>query len=627
MTDQNEPTYQRSSTPIRPASRQAPFRLFPRRIAILLAFASTVVVVLVVASLLLVAKASTIRSELTSAAELVPEIKAGIAQKDVGQATTTVSRFNAHTSAAREAAEHPLWTLASALPLIGANFSAITEVARSADDVSSLAVAPLVRVFQSLDWDQLVPSSVGAELEPLQEAAPTVSSAAHAVRASAARLQRIDVEHLLPQVREPLLQARQQLQSITGTLDASADASQIAPGMLGADGPRTYLLMIQNNAEARASGGIPGALAVITVDQGKLTMGAQSTAADVGVMSPPLDVDLEQEKIYSKRLGKFMQDVNLTPDFPTAARTAQAMWEKKTGQRVEGVISLDPVALSYMLSATGPIKIANSSVPELDNSGLSTELSQSNVVGTLLSDVYSKIESPELQDLYFAAVAKEVFGALTTGKTDTAALIEGLTRGAAEGRVLLWSASANEEKVISSYPLSGSIKGPSTSPAQFGVYLNDGTGAKMDYYVKRTVQLISGCSNDGYQQIKVRVTSKNTAPSDAATSLPQYVTGAGAFGVPAGTVQTNVVAYGPVQSHVDSVTADGKKISFASQMHSERPVGTVTVALPPGKSSTIEFLFDKIVQNTEPKLSVTPTVQAHGDVVLDSILEDCQVAP
>jgi hypothetical protein len=61
----------------------------------------------------------------------------------------------------------------------------------------------------------------------------------------------------------------------------------------------------------------------------------------------------------------------------------------------------------------------------------------------------------------------------------------------------------------------------------------------------------------------------------------------------------------------------GKKSGFASQRHSGRPVGSVTVRLAPGESSTVDFTFGKIVQHTEPKLSVTPSVQAQKDVVLD----------
>jgi hypothetical protein len=187
----------------------------------------------------------------------------------------------------------------------------------------------------------------------------------------------------------------------------------------------------------------------------------------------------------------------------------------------------------------------------------------------------------------------------------------------------LWSLNGDEESIISQYPLGGSVTGSGISPAQFGVYFNDGTGAKMDYHVKRTVQLIEACPSDGYSQIKVRVTSTNTAPKDAATSLPEYVTGGGAFGVPAGSVQTNITAYGPVQSNVETAFVAGKKIGFASHRHSGRPVGSVTVRLAPGQSSTVEFTFDKIVQHTEPQLSVTPTVQALEDMVLDTIPAKC----
>lgn len=567
-------------------------------------------------------KATTIKSELEAASQLIPVLKQKIADNNPQEAGAAVDKLRSHAAAAREAAGDPLWTLASAIPGLGANFSAAAEVARSADDVAALGVAPLVAVFDSLNWNSLLPSSGHTNLGPLQQAAPSISSAAHAVRTSAKRLSSIDSDSLLPQVAEPLARAREQLQAVTGALDTAADASQVAPAMLGANGSRSYLLMIQNNAETRASGGIPGALAVLSLDKGKLTLGAQSSAGAIGVMSPVFPVDPEQQQIYSERLGKYMQDVNLTPDFPTAADTAQAMWERKTGQRVDGVISIDPIALGYILDATGPVKVEPRLVA-LAGGGLPAELNGKNVVRTLLSDVYSQIEQPKIQDAYFAGVAQEIFTALSNGKANAKRLIQGISRGTVEGRILLWSASANDQAVLAKYPLSGSIAGPSISPAQFGVYLNDGTGAKMDYYVKRTVQLVKECAQDGYAHVNVRVTSTNTAPPDAATSLPEYVTGGGAFGVPEGMVQTNIVAYGPSQSNVDTALVDGKKVNFSAQRHSGRPVGAVMVRLAPGESRTVEFTFGKIVQHTEPQLSVTPTVQALKDVVLDTIPAKC----
>lgn len=567
-------------------------------------------------------RATIVKNELEAAAHLIPVLKANITENKPEDAQRTVIQLQSHTRAAREAVGDPVWTLASVAPGLGPNLSAVAEVARSADDVSTLGVAPLVGVFESLKWDSLMPSSTGTDLVPLQKASPNVMSAAHAVRVSADRLDRIDSSILFPQVAEPLARAREQLEAVTGALDASADASQLAPGMLGAQGARNYLLIIQNNAEVRATGGIPGALAVLTLDQGKLSLSAQGSAGDVGVMRPTLSVDAEQQQIYSGRLGKYMQDVNLTPDFPTTASTAQAMWERKSGQRVDGVISMDPVALGYILDATGPIKISN---PELLSlaAGLPAELSGKNVVPTLLSDVYAKIEEPKLQDAYFAGVAQEIFAALSSGTGDAKALVDGMTRGTAEGRVLVWSGKAREQSVISRYALGGSVSGASVAPAQFGVYFNDGTGAKMDYYVKRTVQLVGECTGDEFAQVKVRVTSTNTAPADAATTLPEYVTGGGVFGVPPGTVQTNVIAYGPVQANIETAFVDGKKTDFAAHMHSNRPVGSVTVTLAPGQSSTVELTFGKIVQHTEPNLVVTPTVQPVKDVILGTKAAEC----
>ncbi|WP_307794389.1 DUF4012 domain-containing protein [Arthrobacter cavernae] len=507
---------------------------------------------------------------------------------------------------------------------MGANFSATAEIARSADDVANLGVAPLVKVFDSFDWNSLLPSESGSDLEPIKNAAPSVAAAAHAVRVSAERLEAINPGTLFPQVAEPLVQAREQLRAVSGTLDSAAEASRLAPAMLGSGETRRYLLLIQNNAEIRASGGIPTALAVLTMDKGKLTLGAQTTADGLGKQDKALPVDVEQERIYSTRLGTYMQDVNLTPDFPTAARTAQNMWAAKTGERLNGVISIDPIALGFILDSTGPVKLKDSSVLALSKGGLPTELTGKNVVHTLLSDVYAKIEKPAEQDAYFAAVAKEIFMALAGGQGNHKGLIDGIAKGVEQHRILLWSADAAEQSTIAQYPLSGSISGPSVPAAQFGVYFNDGTGAKMDYYVKRTAQLVRQCTDGDYASYTVRVTSTNTAPADAATSLPKYVTAGGAFGVPAGSAQSNIMVYGPVQSNVETVAVNGKKSPFGANHHAERPVGTVTVTLAPGQSTTVDFTFSRIVQHTESELLVTPTVDSVTNVIRDTEILSCE---
>ncbi|MBO0896447.1 DUF4012 domain-containing protein [Arthrobacter sp. zg-ZUI10] len=387
--------------------------------------------------------------------------------------------------------------------------------------------------------------------------------------------------------------------------------------MLGAEGARDYLVLVQNSSETRATGGIPGALAVLHTDNGKITLSEQSSAVALGAFRPPIDVDAEQVSLYTARIGTQMQNVNLTPDFSTAAQTAKLMWEERHPEQIiDGVLALDTIVLSHLLDATGPLDLADDQVPDrIRNTDLPLSLTKDNVVPTLLSEVYKEIDDPEAQDAYFAAVASRVFSAFSEGQGDGAQLVKALGSSTTDGRLFLWSSHPSEQEIIATTPVHGSVSGPDGGGAAFGVYFNDGTGAKMDYYITRNVQLIQACPVDGYGQYTVRVTIANNAPADAASSLPAYVTGDGVFGVTPGYVRTNYVVYGPSQAFLETASVDGQAVPLSSGRHGQRPVGTVSLELGPGETATIEVVFSKVVQDSEPRLRVTPTIQSLEEVI------------
>jgi hypothetical protein len=470
-----------------------------------------------------------------------------------------------------------------------------------------------------LNWNELGPKDGKFDLAPLAAASPAILSAANTLDLTYDRLQSIDSSALVAQVANPLADTTKQLGELNKTLSTAAHTATLLPSMLGTGEARNYLVLVQNSAEVRATGGLPGALAVIRVDDGSIELVAQSSGSAMGKSDPPVVVDEEQLAIYSSRLGRFIGDVNLTPDFPTAARTAKAMWEDRHGGAIDGVVAIDPVVLAHLLDASGPIPLSSEGLP----AGLPAELTSQNVVPTLLSDVYRAFGTNEAQDEYFEAASREVFQALASGKVSGPALMASLSRSYEENRLHLWSAHNRDQAILDDIPLGGAISGPSTGGASFGVYFNDGTGAKMDYYVRRTVQLEQVCSGDGYSQYKVKVNLTNTAPPEAATLLPTGVTGGGRFGTPPGSVQTNIVAYGPALSHVDTTTQDGIKASFGSHLHSGRPVGVHSVRLAPGQSTNVEMVFVEVVQDAAPSLSVTPTVEPVKDVTLPTQTAQC----
>lgn len=573
------------------------------------------------AALWLANRALEIKSQLSSAVSLAPEIKLQIAAKNQSGLQTSVLRLQQHARAAKEAARDPLWRAAGKLPLLGQNFEAVSGVADSVDFIATEAGEPFLRTVNLLTSDAMKPVNGRFNVTLLADLSRQLTSAKHTLKRAESNLQAIDRRDLLPAVSVPLEQATQLLKEAHDSVGRAADVSTILPTMMGSAGPRNYLVLVQNLAEVRSTGGLPGALAVIRVENGKIDLTAQSSGAAMGKFDPAISIDPVQERIYTSRMGTYISDVNLTPDFPTAAQTAKAMWEARHGTIIDSVIALDPVVLSHVLEATGPIKVPTAT-DSIAPGKLPTTLTAKNVVKVLLADVYAGIDGNTGQDQFFASAAERIFATLAEGQVPGLQLMEALVASSSESRLYAWSQHEEEQSILASAGLGAAISGEGDRPL-FGTYFNDGTGAKMDYYVKRSVQLSQKCTSDNRSESVVRVVIMNTAPLDAAESLPLAVTGGGEHGVPPGEVQTNVVVYGPSGAHIESVHRNGKKAAFGGYLHASRAVGVVTTQLRPGQSSTLEFTFSNVPMETPAGVVVTPTVQNLKDVILGNNFEKC----
>ena len=582
------------------------------------------VVLVAIACLGLAHKAISIRSDLKAAIDISNQVGKKLASGEIDTAADDVRDIKTRVRSADDKAASPLWKAASHLPFIGPNFRTVAEVTLSANELLEWAVDPMVSALIKTPPSSFIHDDGQIDVEAVRTISPVLVDATRALDRSFERLSAIDTSPLILQLGDPVSDAVVKLDNLRIPLTTIASASVIAPNMLGSDEKRSYLVLIQNPAESRSTGGIPGALAVISLEKGRMKFDAQDSAAAIGPLTPSLDVDLEQEKIFTARIGREFQNVNLTPDFPTVGSTSKEMWEKThAGSVIDGVIALDPIVLSKLLASTGPISFPeNTETTALRNLGIPTQLSSKNVAEALLSTVYEKISDPTQQDAYFAHVAELTFAALSSGDTPPERLASAFKDSLDDDRIRVWSAHSEEQAIIAKNVVGGAMNGEDVPGPVFGVYFNDGTGAKMDYYVKRNVQLIETCTLADYGRYTVRVTVTNNAPVDAASSLPAYVTGGGVFGVKPGLIRTNYVMYGPAKSFMESARVNGEPVPVGSGKHGQRPVGIVTQELAPGETAIIEVDFTRVVQDAEPRLSVTPTVQPLSKVVLPKIREE-----
>ncbi|QCR42580.1 hypothetical protein C1N91_02480 [Curtobacterium sp. SGAir0471] len=564
-----------------PESRRAAVRRGNRARTVLW-IVLAVVLLLILAVAWVGVRGALAKGHLERAVSEVTSLRSQLGDGDTKAAHATAAHLEGEASAARELTGDPVWGAAQYVPFFGSNLRAVREVSVVVDDVASGAVSPVARVIGGLSTDSLAPKGGKVNLEPLVKAQPAVAQAADTVAKADRDANAINTSDTLSPVTSAVNQLRNALRSASGQLDTANRVVQLAPAMLGDGGERNYVLLFQNNAELRAGGGIPGAVALLKVQDGAISLGDQAAGSSFGPYEKSvLPLDPGTRTLYGEITGRYMQDVTLTPRFDVSAQLTREMWKQKFGQQVDGVLAIDPVTLSYILRATGPVQL-----PTGDT------LTSDNAVQLLLSDVYAKYPDPSVQDLFFASAASAVFDKVATGSFDAKQFVSALTQGAQEGRLRLWSATKAEQSQLEGTPLAGDLPVATTSLRQFGVYLNDGTASKMDYYLEKTVSVgASVCRADGRPTSAVEVTIKNTAPADAATSLPEYVTGGGDFGTEPGKIKTLVAVYAPEGAIYLGSTQDGKQVPVQTVMDGDHPVVQLQTLLAPGESTTFRVAF------------------------------------
>ncbi|WP_344615447.1 DUF4012 domain-containing protein [Dactylosporangium salmoneum] len=569
----------------------------------IVAAAVVLVVVLAGAGLRLAVVGADAAAHLQRAAELVGDLEQQLRGGDLAAARVTVAELRRQTRAARDDAHGPSWRLGTAVPGAGDDLRAVGAVADAVDALAAKVLPPLLDAADGMSAAMgRVSGGAGAseaDLDTVAAAAPRIEEAAGVARAAQRRLAALDTGGLTGRVRSAVRQVDDGLDRVVPLLDPAARAARLLPALLGAGGPRTYLVLFQNLAEVRATGGMPGAFAVLQADHGKISLVEQGTAAKTlrEFDTPVLPLDPDQEDLFTNRLGTYPADVNLTPDFPTAAALIREMYRQRSGRSVDGVFATDPVALAYLLGATGPVTLPTGG-----------QLTAATAVRQLLSEVYLKIAAEPDQDAYFAGAAKAVLDRLMGGVPMSKSLVSAMSRATDERRLLAWSAHPEEQAEIAGTPFAGTLPADDGARPSVGVFLNDGTGAKLGYYLTRSVSLETGrCLDGGARPLRVTITLGSTAP---AQGLPRSVLGLGLAGDY--TVRTNVMVYAPPGGSPVSARQDGAEVDFGTGLDKGREVAVFTVDLAPGAHSTL--VVDLVTgplpaqEAAEPRLILTPGI-------------------
>ncbi len=270
--------------------------------------------------------------------------------------------LESHLSAAERAGRPLLWGASRLgwLPGIGPTVQAAPvllsmgiESARAGQQAMA-ALAPVIDQFGRLEEGEL-----------LARVVPALAGASSELAAADRRLARVqEMRATLPRPLHPRLAGQlERLDRALPLARTGLQAARVGPALLGADGPRTYLILVQNSDELRATGGFISAVGVLELDDGRVTglKLADSYAVDNWQQPHPAPPRALAEYMGAQLL--VLRDSNWSPDFPTSAEVARVLYQQDQGVPTDGAIALDLEAVRLLVAALGPLEVPGLAEP------------------------------------------------------------------------------------------------------------------------------------------------------------------------------------------------------------------------------------------------------------------------
>ena len=374
--------------------------------------------------------------------------------------------------------DNPLIRLGDLVPGVAQNLRGARTLADVGSDLAGTAVA----VAERAGADDLRMTGGQFPVDAAREVGEQLGIALTTLGNASSRLTDVDSPYLYGELREGAATLAQRVAEATRSIEVAAQATKVAPALLGADGDRRWMVAIMTPSELRGAGGLIGDFAELRTSNGKVDFVRAIPARELNAVTdrgrqakvlPP--VYLQSYSGFAP--DRFWQNLSVTPDVATMSQAiAGAFPLTAGGATVDGVIAIDPLGLAALLQLTGPVRVPTWPVP----------ITADNAVEVLLFEHYDELEG-EVREAFQAQVVGAVVEALTADALPTpSAMAATLSAVVAGGHLRLWSPDAEAQSLFRRVGLDGELRAPGQGDFVQLVTQN-GSESKIDWYLRRSL--------------------------------------------------------------------------------------------------------------------------------------------
>lgn len=479
-------------------------------------------------------------TESSEAMQLARELKAdyrllaqALRELDVQQATITRNKTDADISALERYFEGPLWRAAENISAIEEKMASAREILDLAKTANSALIDPLIQQLTNYPLTDMQ-TEAGFRVDIVIAYLDFIESYYPVANEFAERLSTIDTRFLnMVDSDGKIAEYSVQLKQLIDDSEPYLSYVPFLRAFLGNGGDRLYVFAAQNTAEIRASGGFPGSVGAIRIQNGLASIVEFQSVYNVFPSYVPYEAAITstEANLFNGRMS-LPWDADFSPDFERVANIWALAYQNRNGEHVDGVISATPVVIQRLLSLLGEVSLSDGTV-----------IDGNNAMRVLQHDLYYKYLSRvsevsyrtgnDLTDQLFAETAKKTLNLLFSS-LDFEHLRDVYfftQQSFADRTLLLWMADEDEQELIRQMGWAGTLNKDETKP-EIGVFFNSTSASKMGWYLDIDVTIGEATENeDGSMTYPISVCYSNRITQEERDIAGGYILGGGYGGL------------------------------------------------------------------------------------------------
>ncbi|MDQ4096070.1 MAG: DUF4012 domain-containing protein [Actinomycetota bacterium] len=463
------------------------------------------------------------------------------------------------------------------IPIVSANLDALDAVSGSVPPVVDRALE-LRDAADELARQGLLRDG-RVDLAAIEELRPAVQAEAEALRDLEEALEANKNGKLAPPIWTAVDDLAYEVADISRDVRALDDLLGHAGGMLGANGERTYLILLMNNAELRGAGGILTGIGQMSADDGKLRISGFKSIHKLRTQKKnevPVPEDFERFRIYGANDTSLFLNATYSPDVADVGLVSSRLYEEITGTATDGAMVVDPRGIAALMPPDATLR-----VPRSDRTVTTEELAD-----FVYSDAYVEFTDQDERRNAILNVGERAFDVILDSGLDGEDALERAADAFSGGHIRFVSFDEGERSALDAVDVAGDLE-PVEGDSLLVAVQNRGSGrpgigSKLDFWERRRIEHDCAVRADEEEiECVTAVALRNEAP----TGLPSYVTGGGK---PYGAIHSFLEILIPAEAEITGLERDGREPGVVIEEQADRMSVGLSVVVERGDTTTVE---------------------------------------